>query len=306
MFIWEDIITKIFVEIDDFCKILDKKIKHYFIEDKTKPKRNRKKRLTESEIMTILVAGQIFKFKTFKDFYLFLKQKTNYFPNAVSYNRFVELIKSVFIYFQTFLLFKLLKTKNNSKVYYIDSTSIKVCDNRRIYSHKVFKNAKRGKTSMGWFYGFKLHYIINENGELINFYFTPGNVDDRNENVIFSLISNLNPFSYLFGDKGYISKKLEQNLKKRDIILITKKRKNQKKENLSEYKKLLLSKRNIIESANNILKNFYELVHSRHRNNYNAYTHWLVVLTAYIFHPNKPKINIDNILQKKDNLLLVA
>jgi hypothetical protein len=111
-------------------------------------------------IMTILIANQICKFKTFKHFYLFLKEKTNYFPNLVSYNRFVELIKSVFIYFQAYLLFKNSKTKN-SKIYYIDSTSIKVCNNKRIYSHKVFNNTKRGKTSMGWFYGFKLHYIIN-------------------------------------------------------------------------------------------------------------------------------------------------
>jgi hypothetical protein len=160
---------------------------------------------------------------------------------------------------------------------------------------------------MGWFYGFKLHYIINEKGELINFYFTSANIDDRNENVIFSLISKVNPFSYLFGDKGYISKKLKEKLLKEcNIELITKKRKNMKQEKISEYKQLLLSKRNIIESANNILKSCYELVHTRHRSVYNAFTHWLVVLTAYTFHHNKPKINIDSHLNFKDKFLLVV
>ena len=304
MFKWDDIITKIFVEIDDFCKILDEKLKYYLLEDKRKPKRKRKKRVSESEIMTILVANQICKFRTFKDFYIFLKEQTDYFTDLVSYNRFVELISSVLIYFQAYLLLKVSHNKK-SKIYYIDSTSIKVCHNKRIYSHKVFKDAKRGKTSMGWFYGFKLHYIINEYGELINFYFTSANADDRNENVIFSLISNLSSFSYLFRDKGYISKKLKEELLKNNIELITKKRKNQKKENISKYKKLLLSKRNIIESSNNILKNYYELVHTRHRKEYNAYTHWLAVLTAYVFHPNKPKINIDSKLFK-DKILLVS
>ena len=88
-------------------------------------------------------------------------------------------------------------------VSFIDSFSLNVCHNRRIYSHKVFKGiAQRGKTSVGWFYGFKLHIIINHGGEIISFYITSGNVADNNEKVLKKLTQKL--FGKLYGDKGYI------------------------------------------------------------------------------------------------------
>lgn len=79
---------------------------------------------------------------------------------------------------------------------FIDATSIKVCQhggciswgnpsiphrhNRRIPRHRVFQDlAKRGKTSVDWFFGFKLHLVINDRGELLNLQITPGNTDDR-------------------------------------------------------------------------------------------------------------------------------
>ncbi|MBE8416775.1 IS982 family transposase, partial [Leptospira borgpetersenii] len=108
-----------------------------------------------------------------------------------------------------------------SGISFIDSTILKVCDNRRIHSHKVFKDiAQRGKSSTGWFYGFKLHLIINDQGELLSFMVTPGNVDDRNLKVIFPLSKNI--YGKLFGDRGYISQSLFESLYEKGIQLITK------------------------------------------------------------------------------------
>ena len=83
----------------------------------------------------------------------------------------------------------------------MDSTTLKVCRNQRIHNHKVFKGlAERGKSSMGWFYGFKLHLIINDKGEILAFQLTPGNVADV------SMVDMLSQeiIGKMFGDKGYI------------------------------------------------------------------------------------------------------
>ena len=87
---------------------------------------------------------------------------------------------------------------------FFDSTSIKVCHNKRISRNKVFKGlAKLGKTTTGWFYGFKLHLVINDKGEILAFQLTPGNVSDVS--MLETLSSGL--WGKLFGDKGYISEK---------------------------------------------------------------------------------------------------
>ena len=146
----------------------------------------------------------------------------------------------------------------------MDSTHLKSCDNRRVHNHKVFKGvAERGKTSIGWFYGFKLHLIINDRGEILWFYLTKGNVDDRDHKVMKSLSENI--FGYLFGDKGYISQALFDLLFEDGIQLITKVRKNMKQRNLTETEQILLRKRAVIESVNDELKNICKLQHTRHR-----------------------------------------
>ena len=83
--------------------------------------------------------------------------------------------------------------------YYVDSTKLPICDNLRIHSNKVFKDmAERGKTSTGWFFGFKLHLVINENGEIMNFTLTRGNKSDLS--VVPQLVDGLK--GWLFGDRG--------------------------------------------------------------------------------------------------------
>jgi hypothetical protein len=132
--------------------------------------------MAASELMTIVILFHLSHYRTFKDFYLecVQSQMTSYFPKLVSYNHFVEMMSSIFLPLAAYLVARL---GQPTGFYYVDSTSLKVCHHRRIRQHRVFKGiAQRGKTSVDWFHGFKLHLVINHLGELVNFCVTRGNV----------------------------------------------------------------------------------------------------------------------------------
>lgn len=175
---------------------------------------------------------------------------------------------------------------------FIDSTPIRVSHNRRISSHKVFDGiAGRGKSSTGWFYGFKLHLIVNEKGEILKFFITSGNKNDRNPLKFISFIKGI--FGKLIGDKGYISKELSSFLSESGIELITKVRKNMKARVVNVFDKLLLRKRAVIESINDQLKNISQIEHSRHRSLDNFFVNLFSGLIAYCFKEKKPSVNIN-------------
>ena len=216
-------------------------------------------------------------------------------PELVSYNRFVELMGSALLplccYLQT-------RKGNVTGISFVDSTPIVVCHNRRINSHKTFKKlAKRGKNSMGWFYGFKLHLIINEHGDLLAFKVTPGNVDDRAP--VPSMVKGLS--GKLFGDKGYISQELFDKLMEQDVQLITKIRKNMKNKLMPLVDKILLRKRALIETVNDQLKNISQIEHTRHRSIVNFMVNLIAGLIAYTWQPKKPSLGI-----KESDLLSLA
>ena len=143
---------------------------------------------------------------------------------------------------------------------------------------------------MGWFYGFKLHLVVNDQGELLSFALTPGNTDDRNGNLIYKLTKNL--YGKLFGDKGYLSKDLTQSLLEKGIQLITTVRKNMKNKLMPLIDKILLRKRCIIETINDQLKNVCQIEHTRHRSPINFLNNLISGLIAYTYLPNKPSINL--------------
>ena len=177
-----------------------------------------------------------------------------------------------------------------SGISFVDSTRLRVCDNRRISSHRVFaEHAGRSKTSMGWFYGFKLHLIINEKGDLLGFELTPGNTDDRQP--LWKLSSD-GLFGNLYADKGYISKDLRAFLKEQGITLFYKVRKNMKPLELSVSDEVLLKKRSIIESVIKELKTQTVLEHSRHRSFENFQVNVISALIAYQLLESKPSVNI--------------
>lgn len=298
-----DKITEIFVAVDDFCKDFEQEIVKHQLMSKSDSTRNRKRTLSDSEIISILVlfhSGQFTNFKAFYVYYVAVHLR-DCFPELISYNRFVELTPKVAVPMMLFL-----KTKCLGKctgISFIDSTHLKVCHNRRIHNHKVFNGiAERGQCSIGWFYGFKLHLIINDKGEILSFYLTKGNVDDRNLKMITEMTKEI--FGKLFGDKGYISKMLSDILFGNGIQMITKPRKNMKNFNLTQEEKNLLRKRAIIECVNDELKSICKIQHTRHRSLNNFLINLMCALCAYHFFPKKPSLNIQ--FEKNSNQLCLA
>ena len=247
-----------------------------------------------SEIMTICVIFHLSGYRTFKWYYtrFITKQYKKFFPNIVSYNRFVELMPYAAF---PLTLFVYSRKGSCSAINFIDSTTLDICDSHRIQQHKVFKGfAQRGKSSTGWFYGFKLHITINENGEIMAFCLTAGNTDDRDKKVIQHLTKDM--FGKLFADKGYISQKLFQELWDKGIELITKQKRNTKKKGLMNLcDRIMLRKRAVIESVYDFLKNICQIEHSRHRSINNFITNLVSGLAAYSFLPKKPSLRLENI-----------
>ena len=293
----EQLLIGIYCDIDDFCKAFEEYWHKNLITDGTDvmPKCS----MSLAEIMTIVVFFHLANQRTFKWYYKnyicgVLKE---YFPKTLSYNRFVEVMQDTVVPLTVYCMkYRVGKCKGIS---FMDSTILNVCHNRRIRSNKVFKYAaKRGKSSTGWFYGFKLHLIINDCGEILSFCITSGNVDDRDWKTLSKLTREI--YGKLFADKGYLSQKLFEKLFQNNITLITKIKKNMKNRLMDLYDKVLLRKRAIIETVNDFLKNTCQIEHTRHRSPVNFFVNLLSGLAAYSFIPNKPSLRL------RDSLLLVG
>lgn len=238
--------------------------------------------------MTILVCYHFGMYRNFKEYYLncICGQLRQEFPDAVSYNRFVELMPRVF--FKMMMFMKLYAFGKCSGISFVDSTMIPVCHNVRRYFNKVFKGlAKNGKGTMGWCHGFKLHLLCNDRGEIITFCLTGANVGDRNDRVwsVFAKVL----YGKVFADRGYIKKELFEHLFDRGIHLVHGLKAKMKNRLMPMWDKILLRKRNIIECINELLKNKANLVHSRHRSIHNFMMNLCSALTAYCFFDNKPE-----------------
>lgn len=288
MYFTQDKITEIFYLTDEFCKEFQKSIEGYLIGNVPK----KKPIMSQSEVISILIIFHGMQHKNLKHFYLNYVQRhlTHLFPNTVSYNRFVELSQQVILPMTMFLKMQCLG--DCTGITYVDSTPIRVCNNKRIKRNKVFKDvAAVGKSTMGWFFGFKLHLVVNEKGDILNFVITPGNIDDRaplNDSNFLEKIKGK-----LYADKGYISSKLTQLLFVDGIQLITGIRDKMKNCLLELKDKILLRKRSIIETINDELKNICEVEHSRHRSFQNFISNLISGLIAYSFFPKKPAIKFD-------------
>ena len=280
-------LLELFCDVDDFWQ--DYRANYYRqLQAHNSNKRVRQTQLSESEIMTIVIHFHQSSYRDFKNYYTkhVLIHLRGEFPKLVSYNRFVALMPRVGI----LLLAYLQRCKGRcTGISFVDATSIAVCHNKRIARNRVFDGwAARGKTSMGWFYGFKLHLIVNEQGELLAFRLTPGNVDDRKP--LPDMAEAL--FGKLFGDKGYISKKLFEQLFNDGVQLITMVRKNMKNQLVVLEDKLLSRKRSIIETVNDQLKNISQIEHSRHRSINNFFINLIAGLIAYCHQDKKPSLNL--------------
>ena len=280
-------ITELFCEIDDFYQDWLQTFSNIFFpaQGKNLPQYCR---LNPSEVMTIAIHFHQSSYRTFKDYYIkyVCQSLSSYFPNLVSHNRMVELMPNVLM---ACLYYLKSRRGKSTGISFVDSTAIPVCHPKRITRNKVFKETgKLGKSSMGWFYGFKLHLIINDSGDILSCQITPGNVDDRkNLPVMASGISGK-----MFGDKGYISKELFSQLFSKGLQLITPLKSNLKNKLIPMTDKILLRKRSLIETVNDQLKNISYLVHSRHRSLHNFLLNLITALIAYTLQPKKPSLKL--------------
>lgn len=297
-----DKVTEIFFDIDEFCKVFEPAFTQKLLED-GKKHRKRAFKMSMSEILTITVIFQLSGHRTFKHFYLFYIQKhmKSEFPDTVSYNRFTELMQANMVPLVLFM-----KTRCLGKctgISFIDSTPLRVCKNKRIKANKVFEGiATTGRSTMGWFHGFKLHLIVNDKGEILNFVLTQGNVDDRDPLKEGNILNEI--FGKLYADKGYISKNLASMLFEDGLHLITGIRNNMKNVLMTMRDKILLRKRSVIETINDQLKNICHAEHSRHRSFGNFITNLVASLIAYSFQEKKPAIKFEEDVKSKGQLAL--
>lgn len=280
----------LFYIIDEFCKEFESRWKAERVASGMR-RRNRSYSLSLSEILTIIIHFHQSNHKTFKHYYtdyvgVYLRSD---FPRLVSYTRFLELMSETTAPLVS-LLVSLLGSPTTAN--YIDSTKIVVCHNRRIRRHKVFRGmAARGKSSMGWFYGFKLHLVVNEKGDLVSFFMTPGNVPDNNTETVTKLVDNAKALvGKLFGDRGYISQNLFAALWEQGTQLVTGIRKNMKNRLMPLMDKIMLRGRSIIETINDQLKNQEQIEHTRHRSPTNFGVNLFAGLIAYQLQPKKPSL----------------
>jgi transposase len=279
-------LLELFCHVDTFCHVFlpqwDQVLRaHGHL------RRRRAGQLHMSEIMTIIVYFHQMRFRDFKTYYLgyVLGHLRREFPHAVSYQRFVELMPAALGPLCAYLPTCYGRCTGIS---FVDATALAVCHNRRIGQHRVFRDlAQRGKTSLGWFYGFKLHLVINHQGELLACQVTPGNTDDRRP--VPTLAARL--WGRLFADKGYLSQSLMQELwQTRRLRLVTHLKRNMANRLLLLHDKLLLRRRALLETVFDQLKHLLHIDHTRHRSATNFAVNLVAGLVAYCHQPTKPSI----------------
>jgi hypothetical protein len=277
-------LIEIFIACDDFCKALTQ----WQAQQGCLPT-CRTGELSDSEMLAITIFYHYSGAKCFDYYYhnCVEMQLKSYFPTLISYERFVARLPRLLP--GLFVLLKWLSAQSQRTGFYIiDSKALVVCDNHRIHSNKVFAGvAARGKSSMGWFYGLKVHLVINQYGQLINFMLTAGNVADNNARVLTELLANLQ--GQCFADRGYLSK-LFADFYQRGLQIVTKLRRGMKSALMPLADKLKLRKRGLIESVNDLLTSVFDIEHTRHRSPLNGQVNVLAGLIAYCFYDHKPAI----------------
>jgi hypothetical protein len=285
-------LTQLFVDIDDFCIAYQRFFAHHALPATTR-KRGRKCMIHPSEIMVILVWFHQQRYQNFQAYYvnhvrMFMRKE---FPCLPSYSRFIELTQQVIE--PLGLFFHMCRCVKSNTVSFIDSLPLPVCHNKRIYSHRVFADiAGRGKSSMGWFFGLKLHAIITPQGDFVSCTLSSANVHDVNPNIMQTLLqygrSTQRIQGTLVGDRGYINNSLTAELAEHGIRLLTYIKKNMKPKLMAINEYALLKKRMLIECCFDLLVNSMLIRHSRYRSVKSMIATVFSGLIAYSYLTKKP------------------
>jgi hypothetical protein len=274
-------------DVDDFMLSFEPHWKASQLQADKQPERAGQ--LCPSEVMTMLIPFPPSHYRTCKAYYTAQVQVhlSREFPRLVSSPRFVALIPGVMV---PMLAYVQSRFGPCTGISFIASTALEVCAPKRISHHRVFAtDARRGKTSMGWFFGFKRHLAVNDQGDLLACCLTPGNIDDRKP--VAQMVKRLR--GKLMADRGYVSAPLAALLFEQGLQLITRLRKNMTNRLMHLSEKLLLRKRGIIESIIDQLKNISQLEHSRHRSPTNFVVHLIAGLIAYSHQDKKPSLHLE-------------
>jgi len=284
-----DKLTQIYIEVDDFQKGMREFLDAQGLPNPNSTSRNRPRSMNESEMMTIIIYYHFSGFRCFKWYYNLVIKRifADYFPTSFSYSRFIQLMAELNLYLLFYMTACRLSVTTQGN--YIDAKKLVVSHNRRIKDHQVHKGfARRGKSSTGWFFGFKLHLIINHFGQIVEFQLTSGNVADNNHNVLERFADKVKGF--LFGDRGYLSK-IAASLKMKGLHLIPRLRKNMKQQqHLSPEQKYYVKHRGLIETVFDLMKHKLDIEHSRNRSTKNYFANVLGALIAYTFLDHTPCI----------------
>lgn len=281
----DDKLVEIFCNVDDFMKEFHAKYPKQALGGYSQPK----SALSAAEIMTLTIAYHHSRMDCFKSYYKLLVERylRSYFPDIPSYERFVVLKNAYLL--ELFAFFWTQRAKSiTEEANYIDSKKLESCHIKREKSHRTMKDiASKGKSSTGWFYGMKIHLIINDNAELCKFMLTGGNVSDNDENVLKTLFKGLE--GTVYGDKGYISK-FKKWFESQGLTLITKIRKNMKPLKLSHKQKHYLKRRSLSETVFGLLTFSCDIDHTRHRSPSGMVTNVISALIAYTYFDHLPQL----------------
>jgi hypothetical protein len=289
--------TEIFFDCDEFMK-------EKFPQSANQYSKGEQCQLSHSEMMAIEIAYHHSTHKCFKYYYNseILGHLKSYFPYAVSYDRFVSLKYRIENYMESFL--RQTRLSHSTDGNFIDSSKLEVCHIMRAPSNKVFEGeAKHGKTITGWFFGFKMHLIINHLGHLVDVVISTGKVADNDIKLLKKITENF--IGLLIGDKGYISSK-KGELKNKGVQLVTKPRKNMKPIPMTKSEKYYLRHRGLIETSNDLLKNKANIQHTRHRSKVNFKVNIWAALIAYTYNDKLPSIKTFMGIQHPDKPVKVA
>ena len=277
--------TTIFTVVDDFCKIYEDRLRHKLL--RSNKQRNRTGKLSLAESLSIMIFYHFSPYKNFKTYYRHFIKNSDLFRDPPCYERFIQIIPSLFLPLMFMMHYF---SGKKTGIYYVDSTHFAVCKNIRISNHKTFASlAERGHSSIDWFYGFKLHIVINDKSEIFAVKITKGNRDDRKAFDDTAIKKDLH--GKVYADKGYISKNLFAKLYRKGLTLITGIKRNMKNYLIPILDKILLRKRFIIETIFGYIKENFNLRPNKHRSPTNFFSSLLAALIAFQLLPNKPSIS---------------